>query len=644
MTHETIQRSALLTPNSWNEETKTAEIVISTDQIVGDGWKLSHDPGSIVMPTRPIPIDIEHSKHSATVWGSVKDLRIERNNNGVQELIGKIAVDGPPDAVAIALPRLRNGSARFSVEARYTQDQLTPSGSIVRVNMWEPIMVSLVAAPQDPGAIMRSSNSPQSPPGPDMANDDKTPDPVQAQETAPVAPPAPEAATIQRSAGPAPATVEAPPQMAAADALELTVRRAAGAAGLGEDAITGIIERSLGRDSQFALMEVIRATRERLEAASPVHAGHPAVTVTRDEGDTIMRGLTQAMEYRCGLTKSLDGEGLQFRGYSARELCRAALENRGVVTRGMGINELIARAFHSTSDMSNITAAVVNKSLRAAYDEEPSTWEVLSTRGDLPDFKKATEVQMSASMVPQPLQEGGSYKATTMQDGSGTWNLVTYAISISLTRQMIINDDLNAFGEIPTKLGSGARIMQSNIVWDLLLSGASGAKTMDDNKEVFHVDHNNTISGANTVISIAGMDLARQKLGLQKDPSGNRLNLRPAYLIVPQALATTAEQFLNPLNFAPNTVTGDNATNVFARSVTQITEARLDDDSSKMWYLAASPSRVPMLRHGYLSGEPGPTITTEEKRDPDVFKYLMRIDYGAAVRSHLGFVRSKGEA
>ena len=114
----TCQRMALLSPSSWDEESKTATVIISTDADVGDGVQLVHERSAIRWPMRPLPTDIDHQRSSASCWGAITAMDLGRTDDGSTALIGTVRVDGPEDAMAIAIPRLRNGSARFSVDAR----------------------------------------------------------------------------------------------------------------------------------------------------------------------------------------------------------------------------------------------------------------------------------------------------------------------------------------------------------------------------------------------------------------------------------------------------------------------------------------------------------------------------------------------
>jgi hypothetical protein len=156
---------------------------------------------------------------------------------------------------------------------------------------------------------------------------------------------------------------------------------------------------------------------------------------------------------------------------------------------------------------------------------------------------------------------------------------------------------------------------------------------------LFDASHNNTGTGA---ISIDSVNIGKVKMRKQKDVAANELNLAPAFLMVPTSIETTALQFLFPAGYAPSALTGNAGPNPFAGGMQLIVENRLETRSSALWYMAASPNRIEMLEYGYLEGEPGPTITTIERRDPDGVELLVREEFGITVSDFRGFYRSTG--
>ena len=456
----------------------------------------------------------------------------------------------------------------------------------------------------------------------------------------PAATATPEAAAVTEPTPP-PAVTEAPQPGSDDVARELHIRRAAGAADLPEATVQDLIRSTAGKDLPGVMVEVVRAARLSVEAKSPATAGHPArVEVTRDAGDTLLRGFQEGIDARCRAVKESTDLGRQYQRMSTREMAAEYLETMRGFSRSdirlMGSSELIDRAFHTTSDLTNILLNTANKTLARGYEEEVQKWRPLAIQSDNTDFKPNHLVQLTASIVPEKVLEGGEYKFGTMSDGKTTYQLSTYGKGLMISRQALINDDLSALDRLPAKLGAGCSLLESNLVWEQLTSGASGATVTLDNKALFHADHNNTGTGA---IGIAGIDAGVTKMSKQTDPAGNSLNIEAAYLIVPPELRTAALQFLYPTGYAPSTLAG---VNPFAAGMELIVEARLSADSTAMYYLAANPNRIDMLQFGYLAGEGGPTITTTEKRNPDGVEMLVRHDFYCTLADYRGFYRSTG--
>jgi len=637
MDTQNIQRMALLAPNSWSEETRTATIVISTDADVGDGVQLLHTQESIRWPTRPLPMDYDHKRSSDTIWGAVTNLSLQRNDQGVTELIGEVVVDGPAAAMDIALPRLRTGSARFSVDARIYRSREDRSSNLLVATDWEPNLVSLVPIGQDTHAVMRG-NSTTNPADHPMTEDMKA-----GGDPAPI--------DAQRSTDPQPTPVPAVDTELQRTASEL--RRERDLLRLGQDAgLTSEQTDELIRSGKTVMecsREAVRLMRLRLEGGDvrddngPAALGHPArVEVTRDSGDTLLRGISAGLEARIrpGVLKGEAAElGREYRSYTLLELARQYLESRGVNTRGMSKTELVTRGFHSTSDFPLLFSNLAGKTLDAAYEEEPHTWRPIARQRNLPDFKQANDLIVAGALTPEPLLEGGEYKAGTLVEGQHTWRLATYARKITLSREAIINDDLSAMERAPEMLGRGFRRLESNLIWGLF---TGNALTSVDGVALFNAAHNNMGGSTGLTISTTGFNTAKKAMRKQTDLAGNTINITPSYLIVPTDLESAGLQFLFPSGFAPSVRTGDNGpvVNAHTTNMELIVEPRLDG-AADVWYLATSPGAVEGIVYGYLAGEEGPTVTTTEKRDPDGVELLARFDFGAAVKDWRGFYRSK---
>jgi len=633
-----IERSAMQASTSWDPVEKSVRLVLSTETEVGDGFVLLHNSDALIDPERPIPAILDHNRKAESVWGYVKDLRFELVR-GVQALTGTAVLHGVPEAMALAEPRLRNGSARFSIGARLREFAYPEMGSsgLINVTRWSLGELSLVVEGMDLRAIQFSHNPTASPLM--TVQNQAGGDPAGAT-TASTAP-----AGIERAVPvAAPSVPPAPPDPApAADALERAalkrerdIFQSCSAAGLDYEATRAYVDG--GKPWAEVVDQIIRA-KASATVAPTAGTGPVSPVVTNDAGDKLNRSIESYMLYRAGTAQQLDDSARQFIGCSMRDIAREYLSARGINTKGESINKIVDRAFHSSSDFPLLVANVANKSLLAGYAEEPQTWRPLARQKNLPNFKPASEVQVQGNIILQELGEQGEYANATLVEGAATWRIASYGRRIPVGRNLIINDDLDALGSVPEKAGRGARLTENNIVWELLTLSPNGSITSLDNQALFVAGHNNTGSGA---ITIAGLDTGVTAMRQQLTIAGDSLNIEAAYLIVPPQLATVAAQMVNSTSYAPAAATGNAGPNPFIGRYQIIVENRLSARSATQWYLAANPGAIDMIRFGYLDGQEGPEITLTEKRNPDGLELLVREDFGAHVMDFRGFYRSTG--
>lgn len=366
----------------------------------------------------------------------------------------------------------------------------------------------------------------------------------------------------------------------------------------------------------------VEAAGERLLAhlakqAEPL-AGTYVATV-EDERDKFRAGVSAALMARAGLAK--DDTANNFRGRSLHELARASLERAGRKTDGLSKMDLVAAAFtHSTSDFPLLLANVAQKAMMKGYSEAEETFQAWTSKGTLPDFKAARRVDLSTFPALAKVTEGAEYKSATIGERGETIQLATYGRKFSITRQAIINDDLDAFSKIPQRMGRAAIRTVGDLVYAVLTSNP----TMADGVALFHADHGNLLTGA--AIATSSVDTMRIAMAKQKD-GGATLNIRLANLIVPVALEGTAKvvrdsefEVTGSKNLTvPNSVRG---------TFEVISDARLDAASSSNWYGAASASMHDTIEVAYLDGVETPTLEQQSGWDVDGVEFKVRMDAG----------------
>lgn len=364
--------------------------------------------------------------------------------------------------------------------------------------------------------------------------------------------------------------------------------------------------------------------------------------VIADAGDKFRAGVSQALEARSGLDKR-DGAN-EWNGASLMSIATAIASRDGRLASRDPMRIIAAAVTHSSSDFPAILENVASKALLKGYNEAPETFEEWTSVGNLSDFKIAKRADLN-SFADLPLKpEGAEYVFMTTGERGEQVQLGTYGGLVSITREAIINDDLDAFSRIPRKMGLAARRTIGSAVYKTLTSNP----VMSDGLPLFHANHKNLITGANTALAasaagISALDGARAAMARQTDRSAEKvtLNIRPKYKIVPVSLEGIARQIMN--STAEPGQDNPNIGNRVAGMAKVVAEARLDADSTTAWYLAAG-QEFDTIEVSYLNGQRDPTIERDQPFMMDGVVFKVRHDFGVKALDFKTLFKSTGAA
>ena len=402
-------------------------------------------------------------------------------------------------------------------------------------------------------------------------------------------------------------------------------------------------------DNGDDINEVRAALQRKLAKKSrkdaPPARGHRVQPGGQDERETRIALMTNALEHRLDPTVELQEGARQYRGMRLIDMARDSLEAEGVKVRGLtpmeiaelalsaGTSQLAQRAgMHTTSDFPIVLGNQINTTLRRAYNARPKTYQQIARRQTATDFRPIIRAQIGDNPRLKRVNEHGEFERGTIGEGKEQYQLDTFGRIIGVTRQVLVNDYLDAFTRIPSAWGIAAAALENEMVWSLVTENAD----MSDGNALFSSPHGN-LAGSGGAIAVGAVGAGRHAMRQQRtvDPGGKRgekgyrLSIEANLLVVPSALETVALQFLS------NETVPASASDVnpYRRTLQPLVEPLLDDDSATAWYLFASPDQAGIdgLEYAYLDGQEGVYTDTRVGFDVDGVEWKARLDFGAGV-------------
>lgn len=420
--------------------------------------------------------------------------------------------------------------------------------------------------------------------------------------------------------------------------------------GLGDAWAREQIERGATVEQARAAALDALVERQKGEGPNPIPDG---VTVSADERDKFIEGAVNWLVVKSGNagivaqhTKRQPDPG-EFRGMTLLDLAKACLERSGVSVRGRDKMEIARLALASAnaglgtrSDFPILLENALHKMLMAAYSIQPDTWRRFCAVGSVSDFRPHKRLRLGSFSRLDPKLESGEFRQKHFPDAEKEEIAASvYGNIVGLSREAIVNDDLDGFSRMVTMLGRAAALSIEIDVYALLTENGGLGPIMSDGKTLFHADHYNI--GTASALTVEGIDNDRVVMAQQKDPEGNEyLDLRPAVLVVPISLGGTA-RVINDAQYDPtsNALQTPNKVRGLFRDI--VDTPRL---TGTRRYLFADPAIAPVIEVVFLDGQQAPVIEVEEGFDYDGVRWRVRHDYGVGAIDWRGAVTNAGSS
>lgn len=430
--------------------------------------------------------------------------------------------------------------------------------------------------------------------------------------------------------------------------IESLVVEALGYRGADGKAIKAISQQALdeGWDTQKTHLQLLMARRPHaptprrddiptpkvLEAALCLACGikDSVLAKDRDYGDEVVSRAYPMRErgLRGTIAAALEASGVRV-PHGSRELYNAILENRH------NRHAIQAEGF-STINLPGILGNVANKILLEAFVAVEATYDTIANQADFSNFHTHSIYRLDMMGDFAAVPKDGEIKHGNLGQSSYSNKLDTYGMMLVLTRQDIVNDDLNAFRSLTAQLARKARLAVEKALY---------GKVMEASDVFYTTGQGNRLTGALGITELAAAEAAMVS---QADAGGDPIYAMPRYVLVPPGLKSIATSiFLSELlQGATSSTKGQPSSNPFRGRFEVVSSpflaaTTIPGYSATTWYLIADPNMLPAFQVAYLDGRRAPTVETQDA-EFDTLGLQMRCywDFGVAQIDYRGAVKS----
>lgn len=273
----------------------------------------------------------------------------------------------------------------------------------------------------------------------------------------------------------------------------------------------------------------------------------------------------------------------------------------------------------STSDFPLLMGDVLDRQLLGNYTAYTPTWSNYAKRGRVRDFRTVRRIALdglTGRYYPSYLKPEmtGVQEDNNLTETGYSYNVEVYEKGVALNWRMLVNDDLDAFADIPRRLAQGARYSEEYFATTLYVD-ANGPHAS------FYTGGNLNIVTGNPALSIAGLQTAMSVLANKVDSAGEPIAVDMVELVVPPALEITALNMLNAIQLwiTPNASAGTAMQNLVTQNWMRnrvrlsvnpyIPIVAASANGSTSWFLFANPNTSrPALEIGFLAGYETPGL------------------------------------
>jgi len=315
----------------------------------------------------------------------------------------------------------------------------------------------------------------------------------------------------------------------------------------------------------------------------------------------------------------------------------------------------------SRSDFPILLGAAYGRELLQEYQAITPQWSQFSRRATVPNFKKQKLVEILGGRAAlDKVGEGAEYKARAVSEAEYDWSVDKYGNRIPLTWEMLVDDELDAFRDLPQRLAVAARETEDILTVAALLN----PKRDGLNTSFFKAANGN--APANVPLTRDNLEDALFQISQRRDADGRPIVITGSILMVPSTLEMQALRILEAQEIRRTNADGTETveSNYLRGRVTLVVNPWLNivnkgAKANETWFvLPSTTSARPALVTGFLRGHETPDLRVkadtgnrvgggavapeEGSFDDDTIQYRVRHVIGASTLLPGGTFASTG--
>lgn len=270
-------------------------------------------------------------------------------------------------------------------------------------------------------------------------------------------------------------------------------------------------------------------------------------------------------------------------------------------------------------DFPYLLGHIIDREVLARYKVAVADWQAYFRMRTLPNFNTVRRHKIIGNDDRLPrVAEKGEYLVGQVAEGRYEYNLEKYGRQFDISWESIINDDLDAFGDIPERMANASIRTDAFNATSTFASG-TGPHVGLFGAGILDVDGGTVFNLGVAPLTILNLETTLQLMSAQIDVNLEPIAVRGVHLVVPPQLEYTARQILTSAlkmwtESAGGAATPYPMTNVVAQvgmklhvdPYLPVVDVSGTEDTT--WYVFADPAQGAAMEFGRLRGHEGPEI------------------------------------